>query len=153
MKNKILILLAAFAVLGVFIAVYLSTQDAKPTDLKSQSSPSSVPQEKFEPRVNEAGGITVSVTPRMLEASWDFEITLDTHSGELTHDITALSVLRDEKGNMYKPISWEGNPSSGHHREGILRFHPINPTPQTITLEIRDVGTKLREFRWEILPL
>ena len=93
----------------------------------------------LEAQSNEEGSVTITVLPRIAEGAdrWEFAITLDTHSVELSQDIAAISVLRDDTAGTYAPLVWEGNPPGGHHREGTLVFAPITPVPQTITLDIR----------------
>ena len=107
----------------------------------------------LEPKANNEGTVTISVTPRISggDEPWLFEVVLDTHSVELDEDMVALSVLTDEDGKEYKPISWEGDSPGGHHREGILEFAPILPLPESITLAIMQVGgVEKRNFRWEL---
>ena len=107
----------------------------------------------LEAQSNEAGSVTITVLPRIAESTdrWEFAITLDTHSVELSQDIAAISVLRDDTAGTYAPLVWEGNPPGGHHREGTLVFAPITPLPQTITLDIRDgADEKARTFRWAL---
>ena len=63
------------------------------------------------PQIDAKGEITVKVSPQDLSESaetWDFEILLDTHSQNLG-DLNLLnnSVLIDDKGNQFNPISWE----------------------------------------------
>ncbi|OGD24293.1 hypothetical protein A2Z10_02720 [Candidatus Azambacteria bacterium RBG_16_47_10] len=107
----------------------------------------------LEAQSNEEGSVTITVLPRIAEGAdrWEFAITLDTHSVELSQDIAAISVLRDDTAGTYAPLVWEGNPPGGHHREGTLVFAPITPLPQTITLDIRDgADEKARTFRWAL---
>lgn len=96
--------------------------------------------------------ITINVTPIQFgknEDSWKFNITFDTHSGSLDHDLMETTRLSDDKGGLYKPISWEGPRPGGHHREGLLVFKAINPMPDYIELKIKDVGgIAERSFKW-----
>ncbi|MBI5913570.1 rhodanese-like domain-containing protein [Candidatus Azambacteria bacterium] len=99
----------------------------------------------------EKGGVTITALPRIAEGAdrWEFTVTLDTHTIELSQDFAATSVLRDEQGGTYAPLAWDGSPPGGHHREGALIFAPITPLPQTIILEIRDtVDGKMTAFEW-----
>ena len=106
------------------------------------------------PQINSEGLVTVKVTPKDLTqsaASWDFEIILDTHSGNLDQDLTKTSVLTDDSENQFNAISWEGDPLQGHHRQGILKFPPITPKPQSIELKISQIGDiDERIFKWEL---
>jgi hypothetical protein len=77
-----------------------------------------------------------------------FRITINTHSVELDFDLTEISVLYDDAGNSYKPITWEGSGQGGHHREGILGFPTLNENTKSIKLVITD-NTR-REFNWRL---
>ena len=106
----------------------------------------------LELQTNNEGTVIVSVAPKNLSGpTWDFEIVLNTHSEELDADLVEVSTLIDENGKEYKPVSWEGSPAGGHHREGILRFEPISPRPKSIILKIRQVGGfEERSFAWKL---
>lgn len=100
------------------------------------------------------GPVSVSATPTNLgngSSSWDFAIALNTHSEDLTADLVAVSELIDDQGKSYKPVSWEGSPPGGHHRNGVLKFNPISPKPKAIELKIKNVGgVAERSFKWDL---
>lgn len=92
--------------------------------------------------------MTVEVLPQDPSFSgqlWKFDVTFDTHSGDLNQDLVKIAALKDNKGNVYRAVSWEGDPPGGHHRGGTLSFQPINPKPQKIILQIEE-----RNFSWEL---
>ena len=94
------------------------------------------------------GTVTYKVTPKTITRSattWDFEVTLDTHTGSLDQDLVAIVRLVDDKGREYKAIKWEGDPPGGHHREGTLSFQPIDLKPKKIILQIEE-----RKFEWKL---
>jgi hypothetical protein len=103
--------------------------------------------------------VTVQVTPVNLMGSdptLDFRVVLDTHAVELDYDLTQLAVLRDEGGNLYRPVAWDG-PRGGHHLDGVLRFGPrpeiLLSGGQYLELELRDIARiPTRVFRWEFTP-
>ena len=99
-------------------------------------------------------GVTLAVTPRTLSSdaeTWDFNLVLETHSQELSGDLTKSAVFLDGSGARYEPIAWDGAGPGGHHRQGVLRFKRITPQPQTIELQIsRDGESGARVFRWEL---
>lgn len=98
-------------------------------------------------------GVTVAVTPRIPAdgGSWDFKIVLDTHSADLNDDLTKSAVLVDGGGKRYMPVAWDGAGPGGHHREGVLRFKPISPRPQSVELQIARNGEAApRAFRWQL---
>jgi len=99
-------------------------------------------------------GVTVDVTPQNLSAgasTWDFKVVLDTHSGELNDDLVKTTTLFDDKGGRHVPLKWDGAGPGSHHREGVLRFNPISPQPQSIELRIQRPGESApRSFRWQL---
>lgn len=101
-------------------------------------------------------GVTIAVTPQNLSdaaASWEFSIALDTHSGDLSDDLTKTAALVDGSGKRYMPVAWEGAGPGGHHREGVLRFKPIAPRPAVIEMHITRSGENApRIFRWQLKP-
>lgn len=101
-----------------------------------------------------ARSVTVVVTPQNLSTeatSWDFKTVLDTHSGHLSDDLVKSTALIDSAGRRYTPVAWDGAPPGGHHREGLLRFKPILPRPQSIELQIARAGEDTpRSFRWAL---
>lgn len=101
-----------------------------------------------------ANGVTVAVTPSNLvqtAPTWDFTIVFDTHTQELSDDPVKSAVLLDSKGNQFKPTAWDGAAPGGHHREGVLKFAPISPYPESVELRIARPGeTVPRVFRWQL---
>ena len=109
---------------------------------------------ELESQKSTARSVTVVVTPQNLSAesaSWDFKTVLDTHSGDLSDDLVKSAALIDGGGNRFTPVAWDGAPPGGHHREGLLRFKPISPRPQSIELQITRTGEDTpRSFRWAL---
>ena len=110
--------------------------------------------EQLETRKSSVAGVTVAVTPRGVSegaASWDFKVVLDTHSTDLSDDLAKSSALLDSVGRKHAPVTWEGAPPGGHHREGVLRFKAVSPSPEWIELRIeRPSESQPRTFRWEL---
>lgn len=108
----------------------------------------------LEARTSNAAGVTVKVTPKDVApgaATWAFAVVLDTHSRDLSGDLAKDSVLVDARGTRYAPVSWEGAPPGGHHREGVLRFKALGPAPGAFELHIRRPGeSAARVFRWTL---
>lgn len=109
---------------------------------------------QFATRKDSANGVTVTVTPDSLAAeakTWDFKVVLDTHSQDLSDDLAKSAVLRDDKGNEFKALAWEGAAPGGHHRTGVLKFSAPAPRPQAIELRIQRAGERApRVFRWDL---
>jgi hypothetical protein len=106
------------------------------------------------PQTNREGNVTVTVTPRNLAlgaSSWDFEVSLETHTQPLDQDMTRVAVLIDTNGKSHVPVAWDGSPAGGHHRRGLLRFRPLAETPATMELRIQGIGgVEVRVFRWQL---
>lgn len=115
----------------------------------------------FEEQTVSGGGVDISVMPQNITADadmWSFQVVLNTHSVELSEDIAAVSALLDDRGTAYEPFSWEEGSlpagrqaPGGHHRSGILKFKPISPMPDSITLVLNTIGgVAERKFSWRL---
>lgn len=107
----------------------------------------------FPPQISSEGGVKVTVAPQGFSSeakTWDFAVTLETHTQPLDDDLAKSSALISD-GKSYRPLGWEGAPPGGHHRKGLLRFQAISPPPQAIELQIRRTGeARPRVFRWKL---
>ena len=105
-------------------------------------------------QTSSARSVTVKVTPQNVAGdakTWDFAIVLDTHSADLNDDLVKSSLLLGGAGGRYAPLAWDGAPPGGHHREGVLRFKPISPRPQSIELQITRAGEDApRSYQWQL---
>jgi hypothetical protein len=109
-------------------------------------------------RVDEQGAVVVQVTPLNLGMPADpleFDISLSTHSVDLSMDLAVLSTLTTDTGISIQPMGWDG-PRGGHHVQGKLSF-PVTQEGKSIlegtnllTLTITDVDAPLRVFEWEL---
>jgi hypothetical protein len=139
------LLLATFAASGV-------DDTAKPIDTRA-SAPGPAAQRSLPSQVDSAGGVSVKVTPRKLArdaASWEFAVALDTHSQELSQDMSRSAALIDAQGSRHAPLGWEGAAPGGHHREGVLKFRPLEQA-DVIVLEVNGIGgVAVRTFRWQL---
>jgi len=142
-KGKLIITLLGLGLLGL---IFFRPK----ADLGRQNLPleetKTLPQ-----KVDSQGEVSVGILPKNVPDSeiWEFEVTLDTHSLELSEDLPKLTRLWVEE-KEYAPLSWEGDPPGDHHREGILKFNKISPSPKEIKLKMTDVGRiSERLFSWE----
>lgn len=121
-----------------FLAISLFAVIAFAADLSPQSS--------------SAAGVTLKATPRSLSgAAWEFELTFDTHTQNLGDDVAKSAVLVADRGATYSAVEWRGDPPSGHHRKGVLRFKPVSPPPQAIELRVQRSGESApRSFHWRL---
>jgi hypothetical protein len=149
-KNVLTISTLALAFIGGFLIFYnLKTVSTPPT--QNNSDVSSTVQ-KWESKVDDQASVTITVTPTLLSAEsgeWKFDVVMDTHSVELDQDMTKVAVLIDEQRKEYRALNWEG-PTGGHHREGILTFTKITPSPKSVELKISDIGGVVRIFNWQL---
>ena len=144
--------LIKFFVLALFLAV-VGFAIWRFVDFGSKASSEDVLAQSLAVQVNSEGEVEISVQPKKISptsATWDFKISMDTHSVELNDDLTAVSLLVAD-GNVFSPVAWEGPSEGGHHRGGILKFPAVNPLPQTLEILIRGVGdVPMRSFGWEL---
>lgn len=93
---------------------------------------------------NSEAGVTITAVYLGNNA---FDIKLDTHSGSLDYEMKTISYIRDSRGNLIKPESWDGG-IGGHHFEGTLKFPKFDDNAG-FELIIQDVaGVKERVFKW-----
>ncbi|MDP1741626.1 hypothetical protein [Polaromonas sp.] len=99
-------------------------------------------------------GVTVKVTPKWIGSSgnrWEFNIVLETHSADLSDDLTQIATLTTNDGRTLKPTGWVGAGPTGHHREGVLAFDVAAPRPSAVELKIARPGESApRIFRWQL---
>lgn len=109
-------------------------------------------------RVDEQGAVIVQVTPLNLGLPADtleFDISLNTHSVDLSMDLAVLSTLTAGTSVSIQPVSWEG-PRGGHHVQGKLTFpamqdgRSILEGASKLTLTITGVDAPSRIFEWEL---
>jgi hypothetical protein len=107
----------------------------------------------YQTQSNDQNRVRVDVHPVQLLPGKPakFEIRINTHSGDLSQDLVAVSTLKDNSGREYRPISWDGSPPGGHHRSGVLAFPELANGAQSITLVIHEVANvPERVFNWSI---
>jgi hypothetical protein len=111
-----------------------------------------------EAQTDQQGAVTVVIKPLNLAApgdSLDFEVSLDTHSVDLSMDLAELATLADGNGREVQATVWDA-PSGGHHVSGTLSF-PVTTAggenllagTAQLTLIVRDVGVAERRFVWQ----
>lgn len=122
---------------------------AAPLAAMAQASPNATATQSSSNR-----GVTVKVTPKSIgspDSRWEFAIVLDTHSADLSDDLTQSAILATDDGRTLKPVSWIGAAPGGHHREGVLAFEVPSPRPNAIELRIDRPGESApRTFRWQL---
>ncbi len=150
MNKAITIFILALAFIGGFLIFYNPKPASSPTENNSETLDTA---QKWESKIDEQASVTVTVTPSDLgveSKEWRFDVVLSTHSVELDQDMTKVAILTDDSGKEYKPLRWEGAPAGGHHREGVLVFSSITPTPKSVELKITGVADTVRAFNWQL---
>src|SRR3989338_11036891 len=138
MKNKEKLVLVSILAVTLVLAFYIIfTSIIGNKNNKIQTS--------FQTLTNNQKDIEFQVTP--LSAN-EFQIVINTHYVDLDFDLTKISTLYDDLENSYKTLRWEGSEPGGHHREGILKFPPVNTDAKSIKLVIIDSTT--RDFNWNL---
>lgn len=100
-----------------------------------------------------AKGVTVKVTAQNLADTdaWRFTVVLDTHSQDLSDDLSKTVVLMTDDGRQIASTAWKGPGPGGHHREGTLEFPAPQPRPKSIEMRMQRPGeSEPRTFRWSI---
>lgn len=104
------------------------------------------------------GAVTFAVKPDNLSELGDeliFEISMNTHSIDLSMDLATLATLYTDNGNTVLASSWDA-PRGGHHVSGTLSF-PASVDGKSfldgatkITLTIKNVDAPERIFTWAL---
>jgi hypothetical protein len=163
MKLKQSLLLIGVIVIGVFLLLSLpdvhknnqNNSVIKNTLVQPGKEESSTnTKSKLDTKVDTQGAVTITITPLLLsskDAEWKFDVGVNTHSIELDQDMTKVAVLVDSQGKEYRPLRWEGAGPGGHHREGLLVWKSIVPTPKSVMLKIENIEAPVRSFVWDII--
>lgn len=144
----------AILMAGVLMLSACSGQSAAlaPTTAPSQPAKPAIPPSDLT-RTNEGGAVTFEVKPLNLgsgASTLDFDVTMNTHSVDLSFDLKSMSVLKMDTGAEIAPSAYQGG--SGHHVEGKLSF-PADKLAgaKMLTLIIRNVaGVAERTFTWNL---
>jgi hypothetical protein len=107
---------------------------------------------ELSPQTSSESMVMITVTPHPGGAGkWEFEVTLNTHSGALNDDLVKSAVLVTADGKQFAPTAWRGDGPGGHHRKGVLSFESTEPSTSAVELRIQRPGeTAARSFRWAL---
>ncbi|OGO49982.1 MAG: hypothetical protein A2Z30_00315 [Chloroflexi bacterium RBG_16_64_43] len=104
------------------------------------------------------GSITVEITPVDLaaaSATIAFEVSLNTHSVDLSMDLAAAATLTTDTGRSVAALTWDA-PKGGHHVSGKLIFPAlVDGTPllegaSQLTLMLTGIDAPERRFAWDL---
>ena len=107
-------------------------------------------------REDAQGAITVVIVPLDLDQpgeTIDFDVSMDTHSVDLSMDLTTLATLSTDTGLSVNGLLWTGG-RGGHHVQGTLSFPSSENNldlldgASELTLVIRDLDAPERIFSW-----
>ncbi|QQR54580.1 hypothetical protein IPG41_05305 [Candidatus Peregrinibacteria bacterium] len=129
----------AISILAVLVFYWLTIKNEDQQDTNTLTS--------------DEGGVTVTVTPitPLNPGGWQFEIELNTHSGELPEDLKSHAELLTDAGQTLSAFSWEVSSEQSHHQEGILSFSRTEIEPASIELILKGVGgVEERSFKWDL---
>jgi hypothetical protein len=107
----------------------------------------------FEAQTSNKNMVRVDVKPIQLTAGEKaiFQVSLNTHSVDLSYDMEEACILQDNEGRAYKVPKWKGSPPGGHHRRGTLEFPALEGNPRSIRLILKGIAdVPERAFEWKI---
>jgi len=146
------------------LTLVLVACSAASTPLPSDVQPVSVSTEPAAPEIDsvtrsdQQGAIIIEVTPLNLDSLTDtleFDISMNTHSIDLSMDLATLATLTTDTGITLQATLWDA-PLGGHHVEGKLIFpaaedgKSILEGATKLTLTIVNVDAASRVFEWEL---
>lgn len=140
MRRLILAAVAAIAVAGAaVILVGRGGDDDGPVPANAAG---------LETRTVTVGEIDIGIEPRQLDDRGAvFAVSLDTHSVELSADLTEATL---EVAGVTWPVGgWSGDGPGGHHRDGELSFQPGGPATGTARLALARFAEPV-DVRWEL---
>lgn len=112
-----------------------------------------LPAAGYERQSSRENMVSVDVIPIALVSGKPvkFEIRMNTHLVNLDQNIVGISILKDDLGREYLPVNWNGSPTGGHHRSGILEFPLLKGNPGSVTLVIQNIANvPERIFKWNL---
>jgi hypothetical protein len=133
--------LAVVAALGVVASVGAGCSSPSTPDAAASAYPE---------RTATVGSIDVKARPVKLDAD-GAAITLIFDSHSVSFDVDPVTaVTLDVDGVRWPAAGWDGQPPSGHHREGTVRFTAGGPARGTATLTIGYGLPQPAQFSWTI---
>ena len=111
-------------------------------------------------RTDTQGAVEFAITPLNLNANaatLEFDVTMNTHSVDVSWDLAAQSTLTTDAGLSVVGSQWAIG--SGHHYENTLVFPAQTPDGQallanarTLTLTLQNTDVPERTFVWQLNP-
>ncbi len=158
------ILLLSFGLLLTACIGNAAAFQPAPSSSTATLPPLTNPAQQNEPsvdlkRTDTQGAVTLDVNPLNFTSFEDtliFDVSMNTHSVDLSMDLAALSELATNNGLTLPAAQWDA-PKGGHHVEGTLTFaipaeaKSVLQSAKEWTLTIKSVDAPTRVFTWQIL--
>jgi hypothetical protein len=155
------IFLFALVTLALILTACSSTASAQTNPATPEATtvfaPTSSPSVDLT-RTDQQGAVVVEITPLNLDnpgQTLDFQVSMNTHSVDLSMDLATLAMLTTDSGNSVQALSW-GGPKGGHHVNGKLTFPAtangklLLEGASQLTLTIKNVDAAARLFTWAL---
>ncbi|MFH1909351.1 MAG: hypothetical protein ABIL11_18535 [Chloroflexota bacterium] len=156
-------IISTFAILalGLILAACSAAATPEPTLPVLPSTPepvtvstgASLPTETVS---DSQGAVIVEITPKNFTAeTLDFNVSLNTHSVDLSMDLSTLATLTTDTGVTVPASLWDA-PRGGHHVEGTLQFpasvagKSVLEGAKQITIKIVNLDVPERVFTWDL---
>lgn len=116
------------------------------------------PKPELPAQSDSQGDIAIQIQPVNLNSpgdTLDFEVTLDTHSVDLSMDLTPLATLSNDFNWSVQAVKWDAA-RGGHHLAGKLSFpakydgDSMLEGMARVTIAIKDLGAPERLFTWQL---
>ena len=151
-----LLLVLTLALAACSAASPVSDQSSSEPTGQAQNTPAA--QTNSLTRSDQQGAVAVNVTPLNLDNPADqleFDISLETHSVDLSMDLATLATLTTDTGLTIQATKWDA-PRGGHHVEGQLLFPALQDGKSILDgasklmLTITNVDAASRTFEWDL---
>jgi hypothetical protein len=153
MKRLVLIIMAA-----LLLAACAPAQSAAPSAQAPANTSIPVAGSPDLVRTDSQGAVTVKITPLNLDKPNDileFDVAMDTHSVDLSMDLSTLAILTTDTGLTIRASKWDA-PGGGHHAEDKLSFPAMQDGKsilvgaKKLTLTITGIDNATRIFTWDL---
>lgn len=145
----ILIILSLVIIFAYFFVIKGFVKNNSQNSASPQTNTSSM---ALLSQINSEAGVSIEVRPVDFQFGKQvkFEISFNTHQGDLDFDLTKISILTDDQERQYLPLEWQGG-QGGHHLSGTLIFPPLKEKIKQFKLIIKNVfEISERIFEWNL---
>lgn len=149
-SRKLIVGLIIAVIFGAFLLRGIRSEEKVVQGVQSQVS-TSEGNTFLSTQLKSMGEVEVEVTPAIMEpgSNMVFDVTLNTHSVDLSYDYTTIIRVEDDKGNVYKTIGWSGG-EGGHHLRGQIELEPVSIEAKKIMLIVDGIDSQKEIFEWRL---